>query len=103
MWLWTVSGVEQLTEPHGSRRGLDLVDLVQRLGGAQVVSARAHSAQTGRDLVQFVDRPADAELLETAKFGDLPVGLFDIALVVQEDLDLAVAFQTGDGVNGYPL
>ncbi len=98
-----VSSVEQLTEPDRSGRGLDLVDRIQRLGGAQVVGTRAHSAQTGSDLVHLVDRPADAELLETAKLGHLPVGVLYVTLVVQEDLDLAVAFQPGDGIDGDPL
>ena len=43
---------------------------------------------------------AHAELLEAAELGDLQVDVLDVPLVVEEDVDLAVAFQAGDGVDG---
>src|SRR3990172_3531727 len=43
--------------------------------------------------------PADAELLEAAQLGDLEIGVGDLALVIEEDVDLAVTFQAGNGVD----
>ena len=88
-----VRGVEQLTELHRRLLGGGFEHAVQCLGGAQVVRSGAYAAKPGGDLVQLVDRPADAELLEAPQLGHLPVGVGDVPLVVQEDLDLAVAFQ----------
>ncbi len=48
--------------------------------------------------ISSTGRPT-TEALEAAQFGDLEIGVGDLALVVQEDLDLAVAFQAGDRVN----
>jgi hypothetical protein len=42
---------------------------------------------------------ADDELLEAAKLGHLEECTVDVAVVVQEDIDLAVAFETGDRVD----
>ena len=47
------------------------------------------------------DRTPHAESLKAAQFGDLEVGVGDVALIVQEDLDLAVSFESGDGVDRY--
>ena len=35
-----------------------------------------------------------------SQLGDLEVGVLHLAGFIQEDLNLAVPFQTGDGVNG---
>ena len=37
-----------------------------------------------------------AEHLEAAQFGHLQVGAFHVALVIEEDVNLAVAFEAGD-------
>ena len=48
--------------------------------------------------ISSTGRPT-TEALESAQFGNLEVRVGDIALVVQEDFDLAVTFQAGDGIN----
>ena len=45
----------------------------------------------------------DAELLEAAELRDLQVGVGDVPLLVEEDVDLPVAFETGDGIDRNPL
>ncbi|MCZ7554101.1 MAG: hypothetical protein M5U05_16215 [Anaerolineales bacterium] len=45
------------------------------------------------------DRTTDAESLETAQLRDLEVGVGDISVRIQEDVDLAMSFQAGDWVN----
>ena len=71
---------------------------VQGLGGRHVVRLGTHAADAVGDARHLLGRPADAELLEAAQLGDLEVDVGDVALVVQEDLDLAVAFEPGDRV-----
>ena len=78
---------------------LDVIQRIQRLGGRHVVRLGAHAADAVGDARHFLGRPADAELLEAAQLGDDEVGVRHIPLVVQEDLDLAVAFQARDGIN----
>ena len=41
----------------------------------------------------------DHEALEAAQLGDLEEGVFDGSVIVEEDVDLAVALETGDGVD----
>ena len=44
-------------------------------------------------------RPALAEFLEAAELDDVELGVGDLAEVVQEDADLGVTFDAGDGVD----
>ena len=44
--------------------------------------------------------PAHAEGLEAAQLGDLEVGVLDVAGRVEEDLDLAVALEARDRIDG---
>ena len=49
--------------------------------------------------ISSTGRPTQ-KLLEAAQLRDLEIAFGHIALVVEEDLDLAVAFEPGDGVDG---
>jgi hypothetical protein len=64
-----------------------------------VVRLGADAADAGGDARQLLDRAAFAELLEPAEFGHLKITLGDIALRVQEDIDLAVTLQSGHRVD----
>ena len=46
-----------------------------------------------------VGRPADAEAFEAPQFGNLQVRVGHFTGIVEEDLDLAVAFEAGNGVD----
>ena len=46
-----------------------------------------------------MERAAFAELLEAAELGDVEVRVLDLALLVQVDRDLGVAFDAGDGID----
>ena len=50
----------------------------------------------------ILGRPAFGELLEAPQFGHLEVGALHLAGAVEEDIDLAVAFQPGDGIDRDP-
>ena len=93
--------VEQLAQLAAGGRDLDAEHVVDGLGGRHVVSLRAHAADARRDARQLLDRAADAEALEAAQLGDLEVDVLDLVVVVDEDLDLAVTLETGDGIDGY--
>ena len=60
----------------------------------------ADARRNGRHLVE---RPAFGELLEAAHLGDVEVRARDLAVVVQMDRDLGVAFDAGDRVDGDSL
>ena len=92
--------IDQLADLAAGRGGLDLVEVVQRLGGGHVMGGRADAADAAGDLRHVLRRAAEAEHLEAAQLGDLQVGALDVALVIEEDVDLAVAFEAGDRVDG---
>ena len=63
----------------------------------------ADAADAAGDLRHVLRRAAEGEHLEAAQFGHLQVGAFDVALVIEEDVNLAVAFEAGDGIDGETL
>ena len=52
-----------------------------------------------RGETDLLDRPALAELLEAAQLRHLEEAVPDVALLVEEDVDLPVALEAGDGVD----
>ncbi len=80
-------------------RQLNFVNRVRCLRACEVVDERSNAADARRDPGDLLHRPAHAELLEAAQLRDLEVRLGYVAGVVQEDGDLAVAFQARDGVD----
>jgi hypothetical protein len=83
----------------GQLRALVAEAAVDRLGAGHVVARRADAADAGHDARQLLDRPALDEALEAAQLGDLEVAVLDRPVVVEEDLDLAVALEPGDRVD----
>jgi len=67
------------------------------------VRNRADPADTAGELGHVFGLPALAELLEPAQLRDLQVGVLDLALVVEENLNLPVPLQPRDRVNRDPL
>ena len=63
-----------------------------------MVWVRADAAYARRDPRHLLGRSALAELLEAPQLNDLEESILDVALVVQEDVDLGVAFQASHGV-----
>ena len=92
--------IEQLAELLGRGRRIDVKDAVQGLRGRQVVRLGADAADAGGQVRHVFRLPADAELLESAEFGNLHVGVGHVAVLVKENVDLAVAFQPRHGVDG---
>ena len=88
--------IDQLAELAARRGGLDLVEVVERLGGGHVVGGGADPAYSAGDLRHVLGRAAKAKHLEPAQLGHLHVSPFHVALVIQEDVNLAVALEAGD-------
>jgi hypothetical protein len=63
----------------------------------------ADSANAIRQKRHFLDRTPNHESFKAAQFRDLEIGICYIPVVIQEDFDLAVAFQTGNGINANSL
>ena len=76
-----------------------MINRIDGLGGRHMMCFGANAADTVGQQRHFFNRTANAEAFETAQFRDLEVGVGDIAFFVQEDFDLAVTFQPGDGIN----
>src|ERR1035438_10542699 len=92
--------IDQLANLAARRGGFDLVEVVESLGGGHVMRGGADTADAAGDLRHVLRWAAKGEDLETPQLGDLEIGVFDVALVIEEDVDLAVAFKAGDRVDG---
>jgi hypothetical protein len=60
----------------------------------------ADAADARCDLRHVLGRPPLRELLESAQLGHLEKRAVDAALLVEEDFDLAVPLEPGNGING---
>src|ERR1039458_1460790 len=100
MVFWRERVIDQFADLAARRRGLDLVEIVEGLGGGHVMRGRADTTDAARDLRHILRRAAEGEHLEAAQFRDLQIGAFHIALVIEEDVDLTMALQACDRVNG---
>jgi hypothetical protein len=75
-----------------------MIDRIRGFGGSHVMGLGADAADTVGQQGHLFDRAANAESFEAAQFGNLKVGVGDIAFLIEEDLDLAVTFKAGDGI-----
>ena len=91
--------VHQLAQLFARRGQLDVIHRVARLGRGHVMRHRAHAADALRDARHLFDRAALAELFKAAQLGDDQVGVFQPALLVQEQIDATVTFQSRDWVD----
>ncbi len=96
-----IEGIElELPDQPGGRRGFHVIEVVQGLGGGHVMGRRTYAADVGNDAGHLLGGPPQAEPLEAPELRYLPEGVLHIPLVVQEDLDLPVAFQTCNRIDG---
>ena len=79
----------------GRRQLLGADDDIERLGSRQMVRHRADAAQALDHDRHFPVRPPLDEFLEATKFDDVQAHLMDLVLVVEQDGDLAMAFDAG--------
>ena len=91
--------VDQFADLPARRGGLDLVEGVERLGRGHVMGGGADAADAAGDLRHVFRGTAEAEHLEAPQLRDLQVGAFDVALVVEVDVDLAVALEPRDRID----
>ena len=80
----------------GRRQRLVAGDDVHRLGGGEMMADRADAAQPLHHDRNFPVRPALDEGLEAAELDDVQADLMDPVVLVEQDRDLAVAFDAGD-------
>jgi hypothetical protein len=92
--------VQQLAQVSPPGRGGDPVQIVERLQRRHHVGLWADSADATRDGGHVAGHATDAEVLETPQLRHLKIDIFDLAGLVEEDLDATVSFQPGDGVDG---
>ena len=60
---------------------------------------RADAADPIRDQRHLFNRTSDDESFEAAQLRDLEIRIGYVSLIVEEDLDFAVTFKTGYGIN----
>ena len=66
---------------------------VASLDAGHVVRLRANAADSSSDARHFLDRAPHTELLEAPQLRHLKIGVRDLAVVIEEDSNLPVAFQ----------
>ncbi len=62
--------------------------------------AWSNPANTGHDARELLNRTPLAETLKATQLWYLQVSVLDLPIIVQEDLDLSVPFQTCDWIYG---
>ena len=77
-------------------------DDVHRLGRREQVAHRADAAQPLHGDRNLPIRAALDEDFEAPEFDDVQPDLVDAILLIEEDRDLAVAFDSGDRLDGDP-
>ena len=90
--------------PDLLRRGRDfhLVQVIEGFAGSHVMSGGANATDLGRDSRQLLGHAIFTELLEAPELRNLDKGLVDVSIVIEEDLDLPVTFQSCDRVDCDP-
>ena len=91
--------VHQAALEHGGARHLHSEDGVAGLGACQHVAHRADAADARHEAGHFVERAPLADLFEAPELGDVELGRFHRARIVQIDGDLGVPFDAGHGMN----
>jgi len=93
------SAIDQLAEQPCRPGRLDLPQVIQGLGRSHVMGRRADATDARRDPGHLFRRPTYAEPLKAPQLRNLEKGAFHVPVLVQKDLDLAVAFQPGNGID----
>ena len=91
--------VEQLAQLFGGGRRIHVIDGIRGLGGSHMMCFRAHAADAVGEQRHFFYRSPKTEALEAAQLRDLEIGICDVAFLIEEDLDLAVALKAGNRIN----
>jgi hypothetical protein len=92
--------IQHAPQLRGGMRNAHRHDGFAGLGRGQQVRDRADAADARHQAGHLVERPALGELLKAAHLGDVKVRVLDLALAVELDGDLAVAFEAGYGIDG---
>jgi len=95
-----VGGIEEFPQLLAGRWDLNLINGVCGLTRGHMVRAWSDTADTGHNARQFFYRASLAEALKTPQLRDLEVGILNLAILVEEDFYLAMAFQASYRING---
>ena len=96
------AGVEQLANLLGRGRRRDPVKGIQSFGGRHVMRGGTYTANPRGNLRHLLGRAPLRELLKPAQLRDLEEGAIHASLLIEEDLDLPVAFKPSNGIDGNP-
>src|ERR1019366_686973 len=100
MGLHHLREVEHATQLRGGVRNANRHDGFASLGRRDQVRHRADAADARHQAGHLVERPALGELLKSAHLRYMEMRVFNLALAVELDGDLTVAFKAGYGING---
>ena len=95
--LQEVGTQDQVAEDPSILQRRDTERDLQRLGRRHPMRDRADAADARRDAWQFLHGPALGELFKTPQLWDHQVGVGDISLVVEKDIDPAVKVLLSSG------
>ncbi len=74
---------------------------VECFGGGHVMRLGTNTAYAVGDVGHVLCWSAYAEALKSSQLGHLQIGVGDITLIGEENVDLSMALETSNGVNGY--
>ena len=94
--------VEQFADFLCGGGGLNAKEPVEGLDRGHVMSFRAHATDAIGDHRHVFGRPAHTELLEAPQLGNLEVGVGDVAVLIEKDVDFSVPFQPGNRIDRDP-
>jgi hypothetical protein len=63
-----------------------------------MMATGTYTAYLGNNAGQLLNRAAFAELFETSQFGYLEINIVYVPVLIQKNLNLAMAFQAGYGI-----
>jgi len=95
--------MHQFANLDRGRRRRHLEHGIGRLGRGHVVRRGAHATDALGDARHLFDRATLAKGLKTTELGHLEVGVGHVATFIQEEGDLAVSLEAGDGIDGDAL
>jgi hypothetical protein len=87
-----MGGIEKLSKLLCCPRRISLVNGINGLTRGQMVCRGSDAADSGNDPGKFLHGSPQTEDLKSSQLRDLEVGIFNVSLVVQKNLNLPVSF-----------
>jgi hypothetical protein len=87
-----MGGIEKFPKLLSCPRRISLVNGIYGLTRGHVMSSGSDAADPGNDPGKFLHGSPQTEDLKSSQLRDLEVGIFNVSLVVQKNLNLPVSF-----------